>query len=114
MKQILLLSLLLVTTATARRIFPRKHLSQEEFPEQDERRNTNETLHVHLVPHSYNLDFLTMVDSYFPSMQEDLMQWHFEKVFDNVLASLEADHRRTFTHYEVKYFSAWYLKLSEV
>jgi hypothetical protein len=28
----------------------------------------NETINVHVVPHSYNLDFLTMVDTYFPSM----------------------------------------------
>jgi hypothetical protein len=32
-----------------------------------------ETLKVHIVPHSYNPDFLWNIDTYFPEMQDELL-----------------------------------------
>ena len=36
------------------------------------------------------------------------MQEHFDKVFNSVVKALRKDATRTFTHYEVRFFSNWY------
>ncbi|TNV84658.1 hypothetical protein FGO68_gene4646 [Halteria grandinella] len=71
------------------------------------------TIYVHLVPHSYNPTFLSQLDDFFPWQQEELMQMHLSQVFTQVVAALSNDPRRTFTHYEVKYFAKWYSQQSE-
>ena len=63
---------------------------------------------VHIVPHSYNPEFFKKLDDYFPWRQTDLLEDHLGKVFDQVILALNEDPDRTFTHYEVKYFSQWY------
>jgi hypothetical protein len=73
-------------------------------------RDREEKLKVHIVPHSYNPDFLWNIDIYFPGMKDELTQVHFDKLFDSVIGSLQEDRQRTFTHYEVKNFQGWYFK----
>lgn len=46
-------------------------------------------------------------------MQQELLQAHFDKLFDQVLQSLLSDPARTFTHYEVKYFSNWFYRQND-
>ncbi len=72
--------------------------------------NWKEPILVHIVPHSYNTEFLTSVDEYFPERKVELLQEHFDRVFDTVVKALRKDPTRTFTHYETKYFSNWYKK----
>lgn len=64
---------------------------------------------VHIVPHSYDAPFLKTIDDFFPWAQSELIQNHFSNVFEKVVDSLWSDPSRTFTHYETKYFSNWFL-----
>jgi Glycosyl hydrolases family 38 N-terminal domain len=73
-------------------------------------RDREDKLKVHIVPHSYNPDYLWNLDIYFPGMKDELTQVHFDKVFNSVIESLEKDSQRTFTHYEVKHFQSWYYR----
>ena len=50
--------------------------------EDDDDGDIYETLKVHIVPHSYNKELLRTVDVYFPSMQQELIQQHFDRLFD--------------------------------
>jgi hypothetical protein len=54
--------------------------AQASFEEDETSRN--ETLKVHIVPHSYNKNFLRTIDAYFPNMQQELLQAHFDKLLD--------------------------------
>ena len=72
----------------------------------------DEPILVHLVPHSYNTEFMRTVDEYFSAEKNELMQKHFDKVLGNMAISLASDPHRTFTHYEVRYFSNWYYRLN--
>lgn len=49
---------------------------------EDDEGTRNETLKVHIVPHSYNKNFLRTIDAYFPNMQQELLQAHFDKLLD--------------------------------
>ncbi|CDW86710.1 glycosyl hydrolases family 38 protein [Stylonychia lemnae] len=80
---------------------------------QSKDKEAGEAILVHIVPHSYNTEFMNTVNEYFPGRKEDLMQIHFNKVFDAVISSMLKEPHRTFTHYEVKYFSNWYKNQSE-
>lgn len=60
------------------------------------------------MPHSYNLDFVNFVDTYYPDQQASLMQDHFDRLFTAVVNSLSKDPNRKFAHYETRYFSDWY------
>jgi alpha-mannosidase len=40
---------------------------------EDDEDDINETLKVHIVPHSYNKELLRTVDVYFPNMQQELI-----------------------------------------
>ena len=74
----------------------------------DDHHDDDEPIFVHIVPHSYNSEFMTMIDSYFPEQHEQLLQTHFDKVFEQVVRALTTDRDRTFTHYETMYFRNWY------
>lgn len=67
-----------------------------------------EPVMVHVVPHSYNSEFIGAVEEYFEDEKQQLMQEHFDKVFNSVVVALSKDPTRTFTHYEVKHFANWY------
>ncbi len=69
---------------------------------------------MHIVPHSYNTDFLRIVDEYFSAEKNDLLLEHYTKVFNNIAVALAEDPHRTFTHYEVRYFSHWYSGLKPI
>ena len=43
---------------------------------------------VHIVTHSYNTQFLESIDEYFYDEKPELLQFHFDKVFDSVVPSL--------------------------
>ncbi len=63
--------------------------------------------------HSYDAPFFDMIDDFFPDSHEELVQLHFDAVFDNVIAALSSQASRTFTHYETKLFSDWYYRQNE-
>ena len=61
------------------------------------------------MPHSYNPSFFRTIDDFFPWAQANLLETHFYNLFDNLVDSLLESPQRTFTHYETKFFSNWFL-----
>lgn len=89
---------------------PRENLRAHQKLQQS---SVDNEIYLHVVPHSYNSQFLKMIDDYFPDKQQELLQDHFDKVFDNVFEAFKVNSLRTFSHYEVKFFANWYSRQNQ-
>ena len=63
---------------------------------------------MHVVPHSYNADFMESVEQFLADEKERVVQDYFDSVFDAMLVALAKDPTRSFSHFEVKHFASWY------
>ncbi len=75
----------------------------------------NETLHIHVVPHSHeDPGWLKTVDQYFSGRNNSIYQASVQLILDTLMEELlKPGSTRTFTYVEISYFSRWWEEQTE-
>ncbi|CAD8067627.1 unnamed protein product [Paramecium sonneborni] len=110
MKQIILVSLCVITALCNLRFKDKEQLERHHSHIQD----VDEFLTIHVIPHSHDdVGWLKTVEQYFYGLRNDYQWANVEYVIDSYIEELQKDQDRKFIQVETKFFKMWWDQQNE-